>query len=454
MIYITGPGHGGPGIVANAWLEGTYSEVYPDVSADAAGMKRLFTPVLLPRRHPEPRRARDAGLDPRGRRTGLCAVARLWRGVRQSRPDRRGGRRRRRGGDRPAGDELAFQQVPQPRRPTASSCRSCISTATRSPIPTVLARITPRGARAPVPRLRLHAVLRRRPRPEAMHEKMAETLDAVMAEIRRIKDEARDEGIHRPAALADDHPAHAQGLDLPEGGRRQAHRGLLARPPGAAQRPARQSRARPPARTVDEELPAGGAVRRGRPAARRGGGARARGCAAHERQPARQRRPAAARPAAARLPRLRRRGEGARRGHRRGDARDGPLPARRDEGERGRAELPAVQSRRAQLEPLAGRARGHQPRLGGRDLAVGRSPRARRPGDGDAERASVPGLARRLPADRPARLLLVLRGLHPHRRFDAQPARQVAEGLPPHRLAPADRLVELPAVEPRLAPGP
>ena len=34
MIYIIGPGHGGPGIVANAWLEGTYSEVYPNISQD------------------------------------------------------------------------------------------------------------------------------------------------------------------------------------------------------------------------------------------------------------------------------------------------------------------------------------------------------------------------------------------------------------------------------------
>src|SRR5262245_55850394 len=34
MIYITGPGHGGPGLVANAYLEGTYSEVYPNISAD------------------------------------------------------------------------------------------------------------------------------------------------------------------------------------------------------------------------------------------------------------------------------------------------------------------------------------------------------------------------------------------------------------------------------------
>src|SRR5579862_6262797 len=42
MIYIAGPGHGGPGVVANTWLEGTYSEVYPRVSPDARGMHRLF----------------------------------------------------------------------------------------------------------------------------------------------------------------------------------------------------------------------------------------------------------------------------------------------------------------------------------------------------------------------------------------------------------------------------
>src|SRR5438046_31254 len=42
MIYVTGPGHGGPGLLANTWLEGTYSEIYPDVSRDAEGMARLF----------------------------------------------------------------------------------------------------------------------------------------------------------------------------------------------------------------------------------------------------------------------------------------------------------------------------------------------------------------------------------------------------------------------------
>ncbi len=48
MIYVTGPGHGGPGIVANTYLEGTYSEVYPHVSQNAQGMKRLFKQFSFP----------------------------------------------------------------------------------------------------------------------------------------------------------------------------------------------------------------------------------------------------------------------------------------------------------------------------------------------------------------------------------------------------------------------
>jgi xylulose-5-phosphate/fructose-6-phosphate phosphoketolase len=48
MIYVAGPGHGGPALVANAYLEGTYSEVYPNIAADEAGMKRLFTQFSFP----------------------------------------------------------------------------------------------------------------------------------------------------------------------------------------------------------------------------------------------------------------------------------------------------------------------------------------------------------------------------------------------------------------------
>jgi xylulose-5-phosphate/fructose-6-phosphate phosphoketolase len=48
MLYISGPGHGGPALVANAYLEGTYSEVYPNIGKDEAGLKRLFTQFSFP----------------------------------------------------------------------------------------------------------------------------------------------------------------------------------------------------------------------------------------------------------------------------------------------------------------------------------------------------------------------------------------------------------------------
>jgi xylulose-5-phosphate/fructose-6-phosphate phosphoketolase len=48
VLYICGPGHGGPAMVANAWLEGTYAEVYPRVREDAEGMRRLFKQFSFP----------------------------------------------------------------------------------------------------------------------------------------------------------------------------------------------------------------------------------------------------------------------------------------------------------------------------------------------------------------------------------------------------------------------
>ena len=48
MIYIAGPGHGGPALVSNTYLEGSYSEIYPNVSQDEAGLKKLFTQFSFP----------------------------------------------------------------------------------------------------------------------------------------------------------------------------------------------------------------------------------------------------------------------------------------------------------------------------------------------------------------------------------------------------------------------
>jgi xylulose-5-phosphate/fructose-6-phosphate phosphoketolase len=48
MIYVSGPGHGGPAVVANTYLEGTYSEIYSDVSQDEAGLQKLFLQFSFP----------------------------------------------------------------------------------------------------------------------------------------------------------------------------------------------------------------------------------------------------------------------------------------------------------------------------------------------------------------------------------------------------------------------
>ena len=48
MFYIAGPGHGGPALVGNTYLEGTYSEIYPNISQDEAGLKKLFKQFSFP----------------------------------------------------------------------------------------------------------------------------------------------------------------------------------------------------------------------------------------------------------------------------------------------------------------------------------------------------------------------------------------------------------------------
>ena len=165
-IYVAGPGHGGPGLVANTYLEGTYSEVYPDISHRRRGHAPPVPPVLVPRRHPEPRRARDAGLDPRGRRARLRARARLRRGLRQPRPRRLLRRRRRRGGDRARSRRAGTRTSSSTRRRDGAVLPILHLNGYKIANPTVLARI-PRGraARSLLRGLRLRAALRRGRRP-------------------------------------------------------------------------------------------------------------------------------------------------------------------------------------------------------------------------------------------------------------------------------------------------
>ncbi len=267
MIYISGPGHGGPALVANTYLEGTYSEFYPNITRDERGIEETVQAVLVPGRHSQPRGARDPGLDPRRGRAGLQPQPCLRRGVRQPRPDRRLRRRRRRGRDRPAGHELALQQVPQPgprRRRAADPPPERLQD--RQPDGPGPHR--PRGARASV-----CAATATSPyfveghEPEPMHRLMAATLDTVVAEIRRIQADARNKGVDRAAALADDRPQDAQRLDRPQGW------STACRSKGRIAPTRSRSRSRPSnpehlkhARELAAELQARGTLRRGRPA--------------------------------------------------------------------------------------------------------------------------------------------------------------------------------------------
>ncbi len=66
MLFVTGPGHGGPALVAAAWLEGTYTEVYPHISRDEEGMRRLFRQFSFPGGIPSHVAPETPGSIPRG----------------------------------------------------------------------------------------------------------------------------------------------------------------------------------------------------------------------------------------------------------------------------------------------------------------------------------------------------------------------------------------------------
>ena len=133
VLYVAGPGHGGPGRGRERVPRGHLQRGLPAHRQRHRGHPPAVSPVLLPGRHPEPRRPGDARLDPRGRRARLLAPARLRSRLRQPRAARVLRDRRRRGGNRGARGELALEQVPRSRCTTARCCRCCTSTATRSP---------------------------------------------------------------------------------------------------------------------------------------------------------------------------------------------------------------------------------------------------------------------------------------------------------------------------------
>ena len=430
-IYVCGPGHGGPAMVANAYLEGTYSEVYPSIARDAEGMQRLFRQFSFPGGIPSHVAPETPGSIHEGGELGY-SLAHAY-GAAFDNPDL-----------------LVACVVGDGEAETGPLATSWHSNKFLDPArdgavlpilhlngykianPTVLARIADdeleqllRGLRLPRP-ISSRATNPSRctsawPRPWTRSSRRSAPSSAAPATTGEAS---------RPA-LADDRAAHAQGLDRAQGRRRPAGRGHVPLPPGAARRGAHQPGAPRAARRrgCAATAPRSCSTRTARSTPSCAALA-PEGAPAHERQPARQRRPAAARPrlcptsattrSTCRAP-ARRSCEATKVARR--------LPARRDR-RRTRRSFRLFGPDETASNRLQCGLRGHRPRLRGADPGHRRPPRARRPRDRGPLRAPVPGLARGLPADRPPRPVQLLRGVHPHHRLDVQPARQVAEGQP------------------------
>ena len=126
MIYIAGPGHGGPGMVANTYLEGTYSEIYPHIAQDRKGMKRLFTQFSFPGGIPSHVAPETPGSIHEGGELGYSLVHAYGAVFDNPESDGLLCHRRRRSGDRSARDELALEQVSESRARRRRAARFCI----------------------------------------------------------------------------------------------------------------------------------------------------------------------------------------------------------------------------------------------------------------------------------------------------------------------------------------
>jgi xylulose-5-phosphate/fructose-6-phosphate phosphoketolase len=193
-IFIAGPGHGGPGVVANTYLEGTYSEIYPNVSPDEAGLARLFKQFSFPGGIPSHAAPETPGSIHEGGELGYALLHAYGAAF-----------------DNP--NLVVCCVVGDGEAETGALAASWHSTKFLNPArdgvvlpilhlngykiagPTVLARI-PESELAELMRgygYEPHFVTGDDPR--AMHARMAETLDSVLDEIARIQDDAREHGV-------------------------------------------------------------------------------------------------------------------------------------------------------------------------------------------------------------------------------------------------------------------
>ncbi len=193
VIYVCGPGHGGPGMVANTYLEGTYSEVYPNISQDAAGIQRLFKQFSFPGGIPSHDSPDNPGSIHEGGELGY-SLAHAYGAV----------------FDNP--DLIALCVIGDGEAETGPLAASWHSNKFLDPVrdgavlpilhlngfkianPTVLARISHEELDSLLTGYGYKPYWVEGDDPAVMHPKMAETLDTVLAEIKDIQTRAREAG--------------------------------------------------------------------------------------------------------------------------------------------------------------------------------------------------------------------------------------------------------------------
>jgi len=193
-LYIAGPGHGGPGIVANTWMEGTYSEYYPDIDESIEGMRRLFKQFSFPGGIPSHVAPETPGSIHEGGELGY-SVSHAYGAV----------------FDNP--DLIACCVVGDGEAETGPLATSWHSNKFLNPIrdgavlpilhlngykianPTLLARMPKAELESLFVGYGYKPYFVEGSEPEAMHQKMAATMDVVVAEIKAIQKQAREEGV-------------------------------------------------------------------------------------------------------------------------------------------------------------------------------------------------------------------------------------------------------------------
>jgi xylulose-5-phosphate/fructose-6-phosphate phosphoketolase len=194
MIYISGPGHGGPALVANTYLEGTYSEVYPNVSRDEAGLRRLFTQFSFPGGIPSHVAPETPGSIHEGGELGY-SVSHAFGAVYDN-PDLMvacvvGD------GEAETGPLAAAWHSNKFLNPAKDGAVLPILHLNGYKIanPTVYARISREELSAYFDGCGYKPYIVEGHEPEPMHQLMAATLDKVYAEIRQIQRDAREKGV-------------------------------------------------------------------------------------------------------------------------------------------------------------------------------------------------------------------------------------------------------------------